>query len=172
MSLIFLIGMPASGKTYWGQLLSKQYDYRLVDTDKEIERLKNRSIKQIFEESGEEYFRAEEYRLLLDLIKTSEGTTIIACGGGLATYNNNLELMQEAGSVIYLQADIHTLAERIKMEEQIRPMFVDVVNIEHRLTELYEARMPYYLGADCIVDTSGLSVDKLNEIVEKCIKQQ
>ena len=54
---IVLIGMPASGKSTIGKLLSKKINYEYYDADKYLERKENIKISTLFSEKGEEYFR-------------------------------------------------------------------------------------------------------------------
>ena len=54
---IVLLGMMASGKTTIGKVLSKSLSIPFHDTDKEIEFHEKTSIKSIFENMGEKYFR-------------------------------------------------------------------------------------------------------------------
>ena len=59
---IILIGMPASGKTTIGQLLSEKLDsYTFIDTDSFIEKTQGLSVAEIFKKYSEDYFRKLEY---------------------------------------------------------------------------------------------------------------
>ena len=60
MIKIFLIGMPGSGKSTVSRELSGRVNMEFVDLDKYIEQKLNKSIPQIFSESGESYFRDQE----------------------------------------------------------------------------------------------------------------
>ena len=64
MKNIILIGMPASGKSTIGRLLSKKIDYKYFDTDIYLEEKENKKIKEIFLEKGEKYFRDLETKYL------------------------------------------------------------------------------------------------------------
>ena len=52
MKNIILIGMPASGKSTIGKLLSKKINYKYFDTDIYLEEKENKKIKDIFFEKG------------------------------------------------------------------------------------------------------------------------
>ena len=58
--VVVLVGVPGSGKTTVGSLLSERLDVAFRDTDRDIERAEGRSIQDIFVDSGEPAFRALE----------------------------------------------------------------------------------------------------------------
>ena len=53
---LVLTGMMGVGKTTIGILLSKRIKFRFVDIDTLIEKKERKSIKEIFEKKGENYF--------------------------------------------------------------------------------------------------------------------
>ena len=55
---LYLVGMMASGKSSTGRPLAEQLSYGFVDTDAVIEQLAGQPIQKIFNEEGEEGFRA------------------------------------------------------------------------------------------------------------------
>ena len=57
-----------AGKSSIGKVLSKKLKFSHVDTDNEIEKIKNMKIKDIFEFYGENYFRELEQNLILDIL--------------------------------------------------------------------------------------------------------
>ena len=91
--MIYLIGYMGSGKTTIGKHLSKKLNMPFIDTDKLIESESKKSINCIFHEFGEDYFRELEYKLIRRNMKPH----VIACGGGLPIYNNNIEYINKNG---------------------------------------------------------------------------
>ena len=77
---ITLCGMMGSGKSTLGKILAKKIGYNFVDTDKLIEEKEKKSINKIFEEDGENYFRQQEEKITLDILKNSN--TVVSLGGG------------------------------------------------------------------------------------------
>ena len=61
---IFLIGFMGSGKTFWGRKLSQKLSLPFFDLDEQVVNSENKSINQIFEGDGEEYFRQKEKEVL------------------------------------------------------------------------------------------------------------
>jgi shikimate kinase len=169
--IFFLIGMPGVGKTYWGEKLSAATGFAFTDLDRYIEQEEGKTIAGIFSASGEDHFRRLERQALSRLIDSSaDRPQIIACGGGTPCYSGNLELMQAAGTVIYLRAAIGTLAEHLCHDEGVRPLLENGM-IYDKLFHLLEHRAAYYEQAHYIVDAENLSVATFGEILRSCIKE-
>ena len=90
---IYLIGFMGVGKSTVAKELSKRLDYQLIDTDDEIESREDRSISDIFDKDGEEYFRGLERELIREL--SSKDNLIVSCGGGIIKCDENIRLMRE-----------------------------------------------------------------------------
>ncbi len=97
---LVLIGMPGSGKTTVGQLLSQRLDLPLVDTDWMVEREAGRSIPDIFAQDGEAGFRALETRAARQAA-AREGI-VIATGGGMVLREENMAALSASGVVFFL----------------------------------------------------------------------
>jgi len=113
-----------------------------LDTDLEIEQQKKRNIAEIFKKEGELYFRLLE----TELLKQYNRKGIIACGGGLAIHNNNMELINSKGISIYLKASANHLYNRLKDDKKSRPLITNITNKELKFyikTEL-KNRSPFY----------------------------
>ncbi len=160
---IFLIGFMGAGKSSVGRLLSEKLQMEFVDMDEEIVKLDGRDIPAIFRESGEEYFREVEGRVLEELCY-SDGK-VISCGGGIIVKKRNIELMRENGIVIWLWVSVDEVLRRLSMDES-RPLLC-VDNPEDVARRLLEVRIPLYETAcDVKIDTDGRSVsDVVDEIV-------
>jgi shikimate kinase len=113
--------MMGSGKTSVGAKLAAELNLPFLDLDHELEKKERRSITQLFEQEGEAYFRAAEQQMLQNL---SNDVCVVACGGGLPCFFNNMELLKEKGIVIYLDAKPELLYQRIKGDE-LRPKLQD-----------------------------------------------
>ena len=90
---IVLIGMPASGKSTIGKLLSKKINYEYYDADKYLERKENVKISTLFSEKGEEYFRNLETKYLREL--SQKNGIIISTGGGAVKREENMKILKE-----------------------------------------------------------------------------
>jgi shikimate kinase len=128
---IFLIGMMGSGKSTIGAHLAELLVLPFVDTDVAIQTAEDRSVQQIFEQEGEGYFREKEQQLLQQL---PQQPGVVACGGGLPYFFNNMELLIAKGTVIYLEASPALLYDRIKGDNQ-RPKLQDFAAFVQLLTD-------------------------------------
>ena len=146
-NLVFL-GMMGSGKSSIGSLVAKKLKLNFVDIDKEIEKNLNITIKKIFEDKGENYFRKIEEQTTLKKLKLS--STVISLGGG-AFINNNIrkEILKNHLS-FWLNWDDKTLLNRIKNSKK-RPLAINATDTE--LIDLIKKRSNIYSKA-CLLYTS------------------
>lgn len=128
---VVLIGMPGSGKTTVGKLLSQKTGRRFVDTDEEIVKLSGKAIPEIFSEDGEEAFRNLESRVLAELGKQSG--LIIATGGGCVTKERNYNLLHQNGEIFWIRRKLDDLST------DGRPL-----SQQNDLQEMYRIREPMY----------------------------
>lgn len=165
MSKIILIGFMGSGKTTIGKALSQKCQYSLIDTDKYIEEQQSRTISNIFEQDGEEYFRVLETNALKELLKSDEDM-IISTGGGLAIKKENRELLKEAGTTFYLNATPETIYNRVKGDNK-RPL-LQCEDPKKKIISLMGERELYYIDAsNKIIDTDDKTIDEIAcEILE------
>ena len=159
---ISLIGMMGSGKTTIGKLLAKELSYSFVDTDALIVKNENRSINDIFANSGESYFRNIESNILKDALNNQN--QIISTGGGIIKSDNNIKLLKDKSIVIYLEADEETLFNRLK-EDTTRPL-LNVSDIKEKIKVLLSERQEKYKQAHYTITTEN---KEPNEITKEII---
>ena len=123
--IISLIGYMGSGKSHISKVLSQKLDVKLIDFDKEIIFRNNMSIPEIFEKRGEIFFRKQE-KLLLEEILSTEKTCILSLGGGTPAYYNNIEIITQKSTSIYLRTSVKTLTERLLKQKQKRPLIAKI----------------------------------------------
>lgn len=165
MKNIILIGMPGCGKTTVAkELVSLLFGVIAVDIDEEIVKSEKRSINDIFEKDGEDYFRRLETEILKKYLNSNN--LIISTGGGIVERDENIELMKQIGLVFYLYSDINTLYERVKTDSS-RPL-LKVENVKEKLEMLYNRRDKKYRRSDFIIDTSNLTP---NETARSIVKE-
>jgi len=153
------------GKTRLGKKLAKQLNYLFIDLDKEIERESNKSISDIFLNEGENEFRKIETTILNKILELN-GNYIIALGGGTICFNNNLQIVKNKASLIYLQMPVKALYSRLKESKTNRPLISNLNDeellsfIENKLKE----RENFYLQANYIFN--ALSINSTEVIKE------
>ena len=110
--LIFLIGYMGSGKTTIGRGLARRLGLRFIDMDTEVEQRTGMSVTDYFAARGEEAFRGEEREVLRCL--TNEQDAVVATGGGVPCFFDNMEVMNASGLTIYLKMGPEKLAARLE----------------------------------------------------------
>ena len=151
---VFLIGMMGAGKSSVGRYLAKALNYQFFDTDQLIIKKENRTIEDIFRESGESYFRNIER----DIINQFDNKTCVySTGGGLPIYNNNIEKLKDIGQVIYLKTSIGELLNNRIKNNSSRPMFQDAISFKNLLKQ----REPIYCEADFVVTTDSKTPEEI-----------
>ena len=144
-SNIVLVGMPGSGKSYYGEMLSKQLGRELVDTDDVITAEEGMQVKEIFENKGEEYFRNLESSVIKRV--SESGGKIISTGGGAILRAENIDALSSNGRIIFLNR---------RVEELIPTSDRPLADNADKIRELYEKRLPIYkAAADVIIDVEG-----------------
>ncbi|WP_051203743.1 shikimate kinase [Hugenholtzia roseola] len=156
LSKIFLIGMPAAGKTTWAKHLAERLQWQFLDTDAYIEAEEKRTIAQIFEQEGERFFRQQE-RVVLEKIKEMR-QVVVATGGGLPLWADNLDVLKQEGVVVYLKMPLDTLYERVETEKGKRPLLAKQPDTLLFLEDLYQKRKPFYEKAHlCIEEPKSIA---------------
>ncbi|MDX2216434.1 MAG: shikimate kinase [Oculatellaceae cyanobacterium bins.114] len=142
-SNLYLIGMMGSGKSTVGRLLAMQLKYKFLDTDTVIEQLTQKSISQIFADSGEATFREIETQVLGRV--AAETRTAIATGGGIVLQRQNWSYLHH-GIVVWLDVPVDQLLKRLKGSSN-RPLLNDP-DPQQKLHQILEQRQPLYATAD------------------------
>lgn len=157
---IVLTGMPGSGKSTTGRILSQKLRREFVDTDKEIEKETGTKIKAFFEKFGEEKFREIEAQVIKTV--SSKSGIVIATGGGAILKEENVDALKMNGALYFLDRPPKDLLPTID-----RPLASSVEAIEKRYTERYGK---YTETADEIIKVKGDCNDTANTIERKHFK--
>lgn len=166
---IVLIGFMGCGKTTVGLRLSYKLRKTVTDTDKMIEKRQGCTIKEIFANEGEEYFRQLETQLLSEL-SAKACNEIVSVGGGTPVREENRKLLKEIGTVVYLKISAKAVYERLK-NDKVRPL-LQGDNPKAKIEELLSYREPFYEeAADVIVEVDEKSMDEVLEQIMKCLEE-
>jgi shikimate kinase len=167
MIRIFLIGYMGAGKTTLGRALAREMQVSFIDLDWYIEERFHKTVRQLFEERGEDGFREIEKKMLHEVAEFEN--VIVATGGGLATWQDNIERMNDVGVTIYLRRSPANIMSRLSdYGREKRPMFRGKSDAEllDFMTQHMALREPYYAKSHLTLECDGISDD---DAVEKIV---
>jgi len=164
---IFLIGMMGSGKSYWTKFLSKKLKVGGYDLDFLIESNEERTIAEIFEEDGEEYFRKQESKILKWF--KEKKSFVLGTGGGTPCFHDNMDWMNKNGITIFIDPPIHQLVERLVPEKSHRPLISNLSDeaLFEFLTQKRLDRLAYYKLAKITLTGDAINEQKFLKIVSE-----
>ncbi len=162
--IVYLVGMPGSGKSTVGPELAGLLGVPYVELDAEIEAGEDRSVREIFEQDGEARFRELEATALVQA--STRDPSVVSCGGGVVLEPANRVTLRASGEVVFLSVPLEVLAERVRPAED-RPL------IRHQgdLERLFREREPLYREfAAHVVDASGPPRDVAEAIRQELLR--
>lgn len=168
--LIFLIGFMGCGKSYVGRNLAPLLDYDYIDLDKHIEAIEGLTVKEIFEQKGEAYFRLQEKEILHTL--DSKQNMIVSTGGGAPCFFDNIEVMNAKGLTIYLNRTKRLVIYRLMKGLHKRPLLngLSAEELEKFYDERLESRKPFYEQAKLFAGDAG--VEEIKDMIDNYLKRQ
>lgn len=166
MKSIIIIGYMGAGKTTVGKALAKELGIMFYDLDWYIETRMHKTVKQIFDESGEDVFRQIEHNMLHEVAEFEN--IVLSCGGGTPCFFDNMDYMNQLGETVYLKASPETLYAHLKMGKGVRPLLLNKTpeEVQIFIREQLQKREPFYEKAKHIFDVNVMdNFDKINETV-------
>lgn len=147
MIRIFLIGYMGAGKTTLGRVLARELGVQFVDMDCFIEERYHATVRDLFQQRGEEGFRLIEQHILHEVGEFED--VLISCGGGTPCFFDNMDYMNAQGQTVLLSASIDCLFRRLAENRSRRPILMNKTDEELRdfIARALEQRMPYYSRA-------------------------
>ena len=141
---IVLTGLMGSGKSAIGNALSEKMGVPLSDTDKIIEKELGKTIHEIFNDSGEKYFRQVEEKVVGRVL--DETAHIISTGGGSILSSKTRKAIKSKSFSIWVQCKVDIISNRIHDQEK-RPLLQNK-NILDTLVKKNRERVKFYRQAD------------------------
>jgi shikimate kinase len=156
---VYLSGMIGAGKSALGQRLAVRLGRPFHDLDRELEALAGRSFHDLVREEGWLPFRELEYRVCKRFATLRDA--VCALGGGTVRYEWNTDVLRGTGVTVLLEADLATLAERVRAAD--RPRVNPGVSLEEDLARIWSSSEALYRGsADLVQRTDGgAGIDRL-----------
>ncbi|MAK06208.1 MAG: hypothetical protein CMM64_03685 [Rhodospirillaceae bacterium] len=163
---ITLIGMMGTGKSKFGRQIANILKFNFYDVDNIIEKEFNMTIKELFQEHGEFYFRRIEKKTINNLIlkiNKNKEKVIISLGGGGFDNEETRELLLKNTNVIWLNTPLDVLVQRVG-DGSKRPMIKG--KTRESIMQLLKIRTKYYSLCHNQINTDKLNQ---NQITEKLI---
>jgi shikimate kinase len=176
---VVLIGYRATGKSTVGRILAHKLKIAFWDTDAMIEKKMAMPIKEIVALHGWDYFRSKERETINFL--TQKEDCVIATGGGVVLFRENVDLLKQnvdllkqSGVVIWLNAPLQEIIERLKKDAQkeaTRPQFTSG-NIVQETIDIMRERLPLYENAaDYTIDTLNKNPEQVTEEIYQYLRK-
>jgi shikimate kinase len=172
MIRIIIIGYMGAGKTTVGKALAKELGVTFYDLDWYIETRMRKTVKQIFDERGEEGFRIIERNMLHEVAEFEN--VIVSCGGGTPCFFDNMDYLNQQGDTVYLKATPDVLYKHLKMGKGVRPLLLNKTpeEVQVFIRQQLASREQFYEKAQHIIDVNLMDdYDKIQISVQKIIER-
>lgn len=163
-----------AGKTTVGKALAKALNLQFYDLDWYIENRMHMTVKQIFDERGEEGFRKIEHNMLHEVAEFED--VVISCGGGTPCFFDNIDYMNQQGETVYLKATPDVLYGHLKMGRTVRPLLLNKTpdEVKDFVRRQLAEREPFYTKAKHVIDVSlmdnyekiAITVDNVRRLLD------
>ena len=160
---IVLTGLMGSGKSAIGKVLSEKMRVPLSDTDKIIEKEVGKTIYEIFNDSGEKYFRQVEEKVVGRLL--DKAAHIISTGGGSILSSKTRNAIKLKSFSIWVQCNVNIISKRIHEQEK-RPLLKNK-NMVDTLIKKNKERIKFYRQADSHIVNENTNVEMTVEAIVK-----
>ena len=167
---VFLVGYMGSGKTGTGKELAAKAGYPFLDIDEMIEERYRISVLDFFDKYGEETFRKIERSILLETLDIPD--IIIATGGGTPCFFDNMEIIRQNGTCIYLRMEPDELIARLAGIRKKRPLLKDKSReeLDSYIRSQLSEREFFYRRAHHIVSQGEGAVEAIMKIFRSELK--
>ena len=160
---LVLTGMMGVGKSTIGKKLAKKLKLKFIDIDHLIETREKSTIKEIFEDKSENYFRKVEKKIIVEELK--KNNLVIALGGGAFINASLRRKIKDTCISFWLDLKVDILLKRLKNTTK-RPL-LDKDQLEKSVNKIYSERKKIYNESNFRIKCNSMNK---NEIVDKIIK--
>lgn len=153
---IVLTGMPGSGKTTVGKLLSEKMGRPYYDTDALITEKTGKTPAALILNLGEPAFREIETEVVCEI--SANNGCIIATGGGVVLREKNMDALKGNGKVFFLDRPLEQL-----IPTDDRPLSSTKEAIQKRYNERYSV----YTGTADVIIPNNTTADAAAKEIER-----
>ncbi|KZL92448.1 shikimate kinase [Clostridium magnum] len=152
---IILVGMPGSGRTVIGKILSEKLGFKFFNTDQYIEVKSEESISELLniEENNSRILENETIEKL-----SSTKSSIISAGIDVIKDTSNMKKLKENGVVIFIDRSV----EKIVQDEEVFNNRSLLKNEVQKLHQLFHERYEIYKKS---CDLHLINDNNIDEIV-------
>lgn len=162
--IVYLVGMPGSGKSTVGPALAELLGVPYVELDARIEAEAGAPVHEIFAREGEARFRELEAVALK--AAAERDPSVVSCGGGVVLEPANRVLLRASGEVVFLSVPLEVLHERVEPAAD-RPLIRQSEDLER----LFREREPLYREfAAHVVDATGTPQEVAERIRQELLR--
>ncbi|SOD15041.1 shikimate kinase [Pedobacter xixiisoli] len=163
--IVFLVGFMGCGKSTKAKQLANLLECPVIDIDAVIVEQQEMSIADYFAANGEGAFRQLENEMLKSFDYPE--TCVVATGGGLPCFLDNMEWMNENGVTVYLEMTPPQLVSRLHNREK-RPLIkgMDDEQLLAFIIDKLEERNVFYRQSKVVINSFDLDAKALLEELE------
>ena len=154
---LVLTGMMSVGKSTIGKKLAKKLKFEFVDIDKIIEIKERDTIKRIFKNKGENYFREIEKKITLEELK--KNNLIVALGGGAFIDESIRKEIKSSCVSFWLDLNVESLLIRLKNDRK-RPL-LDQGKLKQSINKIYSERKEIYNESNFRIKCNSMNEDEI-----------
>jgi shikimate kinase len=163
---VILIGMPGSGKTTLGKQIAESLSLPFFDLDSIIESSAGKSIKSIFEDEGEEYFRKVESEAVKKFL-SDHSKFIMSSGGGTPCFFDNMDRMVDVATVVFIDVPETTLVDRLHTTNIRERPLLSGADLTKKIKNTLDKRRVFYERAHFKIAGSIISAPEVISLLEK-----
>jgi shikimate kinase len=147
-----------SGKSAVGRRIAEALGRPFFDSDKLVEERLGRSIPDLFQSGDEPLFRAEEARVLTELI-AGDPVAIVALGGGALENPETRALVFGSTTAVHLDRPLQEIVDSLDRLRASRPLLAG--RSDDEIAALYAVRARAFDECPITVKTGGQEIDEV-----------
>lgn len=149
------------GKSTIAEKLSKEINFKHIDTDSIIEEQNSMSISEIFKNKDEKYFRNEEYKIHEKIL--NQKRIVVSTGGGFVCSRDIMNKINKNNLSIYLKLTADNLHKRLKLNYKKRPLLSNIKKekLKEFINNLLIKREEFYAKSSIVIDCNELNKEEI-----------